>query len=256
MTGKCPVCGQVYENTNQTYCLSDGAPLVMAAVPPENTVSYLNAPGNAPNSIPTYQTPARKNNYLLIFGGIGILMIMLTIGVFAVVYFIVSQRKPTKPVNLANTSTQSTPAPFVSADKYKPELTMAINSANNAQTNAYATYDTTQLRNYYSGEALKSFTAEVENLKRGKIYQLSTLDDQQFEYFKVNDAGNEAEVRVVETWSSTVLQTPSKRCLAVYSAAKTPQTVYLKRSQTGWLVDATVYDTGIKRTPQPCPKKK
>lgn len=253
---KCPTCGRVYENDKQAYCLNDGTALLNANPTLEPTVEYSGSLNRQPFSAP--QPPiAKKSNALLILGGVGLMMFVLFIGVLLIVGLILNWKEKNDPANTANTNTQPTPVTLISTeDKYQPELKMAINSANNAQSNAYASYDTAALRNYYSGEALKSYMAEVENLKRAKIYQFSTLEGQQFEYFKVNDAATEAEVRVVETWSSTVYQTPSKKCLAYYAPTRTPQTVYLKKAQGGWMVDATVYDAGIKKTPRACPKAK
>lgn len=253
---RCPTCGRVYEDDRQVYCLNDGATLVRQNQTVEPTVEYAGSLNRQPFAA-AQPPPAKKSNSLLILGGVGLLMFILFIGVVLTVGIIISFKKQNNPVNTANGNTQPTPVTLASgSDRYQPELKMAINSANNAQSTAYASLDASLLNRYYSGEALKSYTTDVENLKKGKIFQISTMQDQQFQAFKVNDAGNEAEVKVTETWETNVFQVATRKCLLYYSPTRIPQTVYLKKAQSGWVVDATVYDPGIKKAPQPCPKKK
>lgn len=259
---KCPVCGSVYEDDRQVFCLNDGAALVRAENISEPTVQFGGSMNQqpyavaAPQNIPVQPPPRKKKSSLWILGGVGLLMFVLFIGVLLVVGLIINFRKQNNPVNTANVNSSPTPVTLTSTGKYEPELKMAINSANNAQSTAYASLDDSVLRNYYSGEALKSYTNDVATLKKSKLYQISTMQKQNFEYFKVNDAATEAEVRVTETWETKVYQIATRKCLLYYPPSPLPQTVYLKKSSGGWIVDSTVYEAGTKKEPQACPKQK
>lgn len=260
---KCPVCGSVYEDNKQIFCLNDGAALVRAENISTPTVQ-MGVSGNqhprsvsAAQNIPVGQPPRKSRASLWILGGVGLLMFTLFIGVMIVVGIIFSLKKDDKNTNTVGISASPTPLGLTSATgKYEPELKMAINSANNAQSTAYASLDNSILRTYYSGEALKTYTNDVAVLKKSKIYQISTMQKQDFEYFKVNNTGTEAEVRVTETWETSVYKLGTQNCLFYYPPTALPQTVYLKKSSSGWLIDSTVYEPGIKKEPQACPKKK
>lgn len=252
---KCSACGRIFDDDKLVYCLNDGAVLIDYNEPPP-TVQYNSSLNQQPySSSPAPRAPKKSNN-LLILGIVGVLMLGLFIGVLMVIGILVNLKND-KNANIANRRTSPTPVTLASnAEKLQPELKMAINSANFAQVTANSTYNTDALRNYYSGEALRSFQADAENLKKMKIYQVSTIKAQEFENFKVNETGTEAEVRVVETWETYIFQTPSRKCLGYLPPTPMPQTVYLKKSPRGWLVDATIHDNKTPATPQPCPKKK
>lgn len=260
---KCPVCGSVYEDNRLAYCLNDGAALVSADKTSAPTVQFGNSPPpppypvTAPQNFSAAPAPPKKKTAFWILGGVGVLMFVLFIGVLLVVGLIANYKKTGDPLNSNSANASPTPVGLTSTnDKYTPELKMAINSANNAQSTAYATLDPALLGNYYSGEALKAYANDVATLKKSKIYQISTMQKQDFEYFKVNEAATEAEVRVTETWESTVYRLGTRNCLLYYPPSPLPQTVYLKKSAAGWIVDSTVYETGAKKEPQACPKKK
>lgn len=260
---KCPVCGRVYEDNNQVFCLSDGTALVRAENSFTPTVqmgvsgNQYPRPVSAPQNIPVGQPPRKGKTSLWILGGVGLLIFTLFIGVLLVVGVILSFKKGDDPVNTSNVSASPTPVNLTTTTgKYEPELKMAINSANAAQSTAYATLDDSGLRNYYSGEALKSYVNDVATLKKSKIYQISTMQKQDFEYFRINNTGTEAEVRVTETWETNVYKIGTRNCLLYYPPTPLPQTVYLKKASGGWFVDSTVYEAGVKKEPQPCPKKK
>jgi hypothetical protein len=260
---KCPVCGSVYEDEKQVFCLNDGTALVRAEDISEPTVQVggsMNQPPYAVNTPRNYAAPPpsrKKKTAFWILGGVGVLIVFLFIGVLLVVGLLVNYKKTGDPLNSNSASASPTPVGLTSpGNNYEPALKMAINSANNAQSTAYASLDDSMLRTYYSGEALKTYTNDVATLKKSKIYQISTMQKQDFEYFKVNDAGTEAEVRVTETWETNVFQLSTKKCLLYYPPSPLPQTVYLKKAASGWMVDSTVYETGAKKAPQACPKKK
>lgn len=266
---KCPTCGRLYQDNLQKFCVEDGAPLVTVAPTADPTISFHNQPpATAP--IPQFQTmptvQAKKKSNVLLFAGIGAALLVLLIGAAGAIIFAVknSSDDPANTNTGVNISTgnlnangnrqktivQNSPD---ESDKYKPELTMAIKAADDAQINAYATYDATPMKTYYMGEALKSSLAQIDQLKKAKIYQSFVLEKQDFEYFKVNDAETDAEVRVVETWSSTVYQTPSNKCVEVYKSRPVPQNIYLKKNGTGWMVNVIVYDQAPPAQPAPCP---
>lgn len=252
---KCPTCGRVYEDDRQAYCLNDGTALFKADPTSTPTLNYTDSLNRQPYAAAA-PPPKKKSNTLLILGGVALLMVFLFVGVVITIVGIAAYKGGSNTANERNTNVKPTPVNIGSTkDNYIPELKMAINSANNAQSTAYASLDASLLRNYYSGEALKSYTNDVETLRKGKIYQVSTMQQQDFEYFKVNDAATEAEVRVTETWETTVFQTTTKKCLLYYPPSRIPQVVYLKKASGGWMIDSTVYDAGIKKQPQQCPKK-
>ena len=262
---KCPTCGRTYNDNKQTFCIIDGTLLVKS--PAENdTVSFYDAPPTIlpPQFAPVPDRTPKKRNNLLIFGGIAAAVLVLLVGLAAAVAIAVKMTSaPSKPIEPANVGIGNTggnngdkPVALVQtpSEKYKPELIMAIKSADDAQANANQSYDAAPLQAFYTGEALKSGLAQIDAFKKSKSFASSTLENQEFEYFKVNDEGTEAEVRVAETWTTILMQTPSNRCLAVYKSLRQPQNIYLKKTDTGWMVNVIVYDAGIKQVASRCPK--
>lgn len=254
---KCPNCGRVFDDDKLIYCMNDGGVLVNYAKSPPPTVQYSGSLGRQPLSAPPTPPSAKKNNSLWVLGGVAALMLVLFIGVIMIVGLVISFKNSANNADTANKNARPTPVTLVAgSEKIRPELKMAINSANAAQSAAYATYNTDALRDYYSGEALKAFLADVEMLKKNNIYQVSTMREQEFQDFKLNQTADEAEVRVVETWETRIYQTPSRKCLAYHPPRKMPQTVYLKKSPRGWMIDANIHENKTPAEPQPCPKKK
>lgn len=264
---KCPTCGRIYQDNLQKFCVEDGTLLVRISTSGDPTVSFYDLPQQNTAPIPQFQTmptmQAKKNSNFLLFGGIGAGVLILLIGAAAAVFLAVrmsadnpANANSNESVSTGNSNINTNQQKTVvqnSSEKYKPELMMAIKAADDAQINAYASYDVTPLKTYYMGEALKSSLAQIDQLKKAKIYQSFALEKQDFEYFKVNDAETDAEVRVIETWSSTVYQTPSNKCLEVYKSRPVPQNIYLKKTGTGWMVNVIVYDQGTPAQPSPCP---
>jgi hypothetical protein len=249
---KCPNCGRVYEDDAQIYCLNDGAALIDPTPPLSPTVNYSGSANTPPFNAPA----AKKKNHFWIIGGVAALMMFLFIGVLLIVGLIGVWKKNSNS-NATNGNAQPTPVTLTStADKYQPELKMAISGANTAEATSRATLNANGLEKYYSGEALKSIKTSVEQLKGLKMLQVAVIKSQDYEYFKVNEAGTEAEVRVVETWEVTSFRVPDAKCLSYNPPTRLPQVIYLKKASSGWMIDAVVPDQQVKTNPQPCPKKK
>jgi hypothetical protein len=131
-------------------------------------------------------------------------------------------------------------------------LISAIRQADGAEIEALRTLDTSPLYGFYTGEALRTELAGVQSLKANGVYQEATLEDQDFQDFKVDQGGSTAKVRVVETWRSVYYQASTGKCLQQEPSHKFPQTIHLKRSEKGWIVDAIIHDLDVV-TPKPLP---
>ena len=236
---KCPVCSRIYQDNALAFCVDDGARLVPVTASDRPTAPFRNAPPTSPVQ------PAKKNN-LLIFSGIGAAVAALFVGVIFVIFLAVKLNSSSgaNANQAANVQT--------STEKYTPELKMAIGRANDALALAFSNYDMAQVRQYFTGEALKSTVAQIELLQKSNMYRTSKLENQQFEYIKVNDAGTEAEIRVTDTRSSVFKEKKSGNCIAEVKSKKTPQVLFLKKTTAGWVIDSIVYDVIPDSTPLPC----
>jgi hypothetical protein len=148
----------------------------------------------------------------------------------------------------------STPAPTPDmVELHKPSLISAIRQADGAEIQAQRNLDATPLYSFYTGEALRMELAAIQDLRAADLFKDATLEDQDFQDFQVNQDGSTAKVRVIETWRSVYYQASTGKCVQQMPSRKLPQTIHLKRSEKGWIVDAVIHDLNVATTnPIPC----
>jgi hypothetical protein len=128
-------------------------------------------------------------------------------------------------------------------DRYRPSLKAAILLGDNAEIQAQRTLDPGSLYTIFTGEALKAELASIQNLTREGVYLVAELEDQDFQSFKVSADGRRAEVQLVETWSVIAYAVANQACGARFPSHQAPQTVFLERGTSGWLIYAIEQDS-------------
>jgi hypothetical protein len=273
---ECPRCRRKYSD-EWSYCLDDGA-LLSPIYDSEATVATPHQ-GKSRDLPPTiasqyrppvhpqpFGTPVQEHSRQIFAYLIGGVLALLLVGAgIAVLLF--SRRTPGSDVsvvpsaspqpNSTNKYPDSTPVikPTPTLDLVavnKPRLMSAIRLADQAEAEAERTLNPRLLYNSYQGEALKSELARVNDLKSKGIYQVEVLEDQQFEKFNVTPDGNNADVRVTETWSTANYSASNGQCLNKTPSHKVPQTIYLEHGSNGWLVDSIDFDKTEPVKPVPC----
>jgi hypothetical protein len=158
-----------------------------------------------------------------------------------------------KPVSFASPIQiqSSTPTPDLVA-LHKARLMSAIRLADNAQIDAVRTLDPAPLYKVFTGEALRSHLAEIENLKSTGKVVVTRLENQQFQSFKVSPDGLRAEVRLIETWSGTVYLGSTQQCHGQIPSYQVPQTVFLELKEDVWVVDTETLDHSTEPVMVPC----
>jgi hypothetical protein len=128
----------------------------------------------------------------------------------------------------------------------------AIRLADYAQIDAVRTLDPAPLYKVFTGEALRSHLAEIENLKSTGKVVVTRLENQQFQSFKVSPDGLRAEVRLIETWSGTVYLGSTQQCHGQIPSYQVPQTVFLELKEDVWVVDTETLDYSTEPVMVPC----
>jgi hypothetical protein len=215
------------------------------------------SPYQAPPSYPSLQPPVqprRKSGFARVFG---VILVLLLAGVGIVALIKSQMPSASLTTGASEPSVQVSPQQLAPTRDlvatHKARLISAIRLADQAEIESQRTLDPRPLYNVYQGEALKSELAQIQSLKSNGVFVDSRLEKQQFQSFKVSDDEKHAEVRVVETWSSTVYSLSTQECLNRIPRHDAPQTILLEHGENGWLVDAINHDrTGSDIEPVPC----
>jgi hypothetical protein len=117
---------------------------------------------------------------------------------------------------------------------------------------AYRTLDPTRLYKVVTGEALRSNLAEIESLKSQGVFEVSRLENQQFQSFKIKPDGLRAEVRVIETWNSTIHFISTQQGYGRIPSHQVPQTIFLELKEDVWVVDTVTHDRFTSPDMVPC----
>jgi CHAT domain len=149
------------------------------------------------------------------------------------------------------TPTRAPVEPPALTDSVRAELVATIRRGDDAEIQAYRTLDPTPLNEVYSGEALAMALAALQVLAGTGMAAVNQLHDQEFESFSLSRDGRRAEVRLTETWSSTIYLTATQQCVAQLPRHKAPQTLFLERRGGGWIIYAAK-DHGPEPVPGPC----
>lgn len=209
-------------------------------------------------SAPVTAAPAKSNKLLyIILGAVAGIVLLIVIA-----NLVVPDKKPyTPPINndYGNTMPDSAkplivqePATATLTEGIKAELISAIRLANNAEINAYSTLNPNALYNSYTGEALKQALTNLEQLKTNGLLFAATMEKQEFKSFKLGDDGTEANVKSVETWSGTYYYASTSTCYGKIPSHRASQSVYLKKSENGWIITSIVHDNPNAPETVPC----
>lgn len=156
-----------------------------------------------------------------------------------------------KPVSFASPLQSSTPTPDLVA-MHRSRLMSAIQLADDAQIQALRSLDPAPLYEVFTGEALRSHVAAIENLKSQGLVAVFRLENQQFQSFKVSADGLRAEVQLIETWSYTVYSASTRQCHGHIPSHPIPQTIFLERKEDVWVVDTETLDPSPEPAMVPC----
>ena len=264
----CPTCRQIYQDAAQVFCTNDGSELVSGGLP---------AAAQTSNQLPPPQFAgagkANGNRSPLLYAGVALIGLVLMVGLLTIVGAAVfyssssrtaatsdEQSPPDTDIDLETESrtankTRDERAAELLAEQ-KPRLITAIGAAYDAQIEAARNYNTDAFDQYFSGEALRKMTTDVERLKRIKSFALITMENIDYESFKLNEDGTEAAVRVSDAVNVVIYLAANKRCLGQYTAkTKVPIELTMKRHSAGWKIDAIVDENNQQHKLLPCPKK-
>ena len=127
------------------------------------------------------------------------------------------------------------------ASSVQASLEAAIRHADTAEIQAQRELDERYLYPLYTGKALQDELAEIQDLRKSKIVGVMHLDGQVFDSFSVDPEGLRAAVHLVETWSGAYYSTESEKCLSRLPRHRTPQTIFLQRTATAWMIDSITF---------------
>ena len=117
------------------------------------------------------------------------------------------------------------------------DIVAAVKSADAAEVKAVSNLNPTPLYSAYTGPALARELSEVNTLKAAHRTQEDQLTSQEFSGFKKSTDGSEAQVDVTEKWNTTIYSEPGHTIVNPKTASVSPQTVFLKRTHNGWIVE-------------------
>ena len=138
------------------------------------------------------------------------------------------------------------------SESIKPSLISAIRLADQVEADAFRTLNASLLYKAYVGEALRTEQNSLNTLKDDGVYQISTLEGQSFQSFKVSADKSRAEVRVIETWSTVVYRVGTDECVQKFASHPAPQTIHLVRGDNVWMVENIVHELDTQATEIPC----
>jgi hypothetical protein len=216
-------------------------PSAPPSVPP---LPFPSPPPPGPPS-PTYSQPASKQSipFPLLFVGALLLLLVLGGGNRLLV------ARKAKPVETP-TGTPANPTaapPFIASPSAPPmdpapadeaSLKTAIRLADAAEIQALSTLDPAPLSQAYTGEALRSELKKLLELKAKGLYVQAHLDNQEVQSIQVSPDASRADVKVIETWSTTFYSTATRQVTQSKTGLSEPQIISLVRSNGNWLVYA------------------
>jgi len=197
--------------------------------------------------------PAKSNKVLYIVigavAGIILLAVIANMSSSDNSYTPPTETSPTTSTVPAAVETETTPG---ISEAVKAELISAIRLADNAEINAYFSLSPAALYASYTGEALKTLLSEIETLKNNDLFASQTLDHQEFQAFNLTTDGQEADVKLEETWTTMYSRISTQQCFSKVPATKYPQTIYLKKTAYGWIITTIVMGNVAKTDAIPC----
>ena len=217
-----------------------------------------------PTPIPRVPVQPKRKNSCLVFALGAIVAVGALVFFLVVLGFLAASNQntnggeeQTQPTPISRSDDTARPVSIAAPTPdlvaiHKPRLISAIRQADNAEIYAYHTLDPAPLYKVVTGEALRSYLTRIESLQSQGIFEVSHLENQQFQSFNVTPDGLRAEVRVIETWSSTVHLISTRQCYGQFPSHQFPQTIFLELKDDVWVVDTVTHDGVTSPEMVPC----
>jgi hypothetical protein len=138
------------------------------------------------------------------------------------------------------------------AEVYGPQLKSAVDLACGAQIQAVRELNESPLAQIFKGTALKSRSAVIDSLRKGGVFALAQRDGISYGEITVDPDERHARVHFTPTWELVFFSVAYQRCVWRWAPYEVPQTMDLERSDSGWMVDAVVFDNDATPAKQPC----
>ena len=134
----------------------------------------------------------------------------------------------------------------------REEIIRALRRADRAEVEALRTLSEEPLDDAFTGAALATDVERVRRDRRTGAYDENTLLDFSLRSFAVLPGRTRARAEVVESWTTTRRSTATNECLSRTPRHEAPQTVFLVRRESSWLVDSIAFGATDGLTSDPC----
>ena len=132
---------------------------------------------------------------------------------------------------------------FMTEDSIK----LAIENASQHEVRAKRYFDTTTLKMYYEGEALRSVQAAINFLEQYGEFRECKIR-RQYHNLDIEKSERQAEIDMTEDWNCASYSVENGNCLAQYaSTVNIRQAVLLKLRASGWMVNTIKFADANKR---------
>ncbi len=138
------------------------------------------------------------------------------------------------------------------AKVYGPQLKGAFDLACAAEIQAVQDLNESPLSKIYRGAALKMHSAEVEDLRGKGVFALARRKGISYGKITVDPDERHALIHVTPVWELVFVSGYTRQCVGRWAPYEAPQTVDLERTESGWMVNATVFDSDKPQVTQPC----
>ena len=137
-------------------------------------------------------------------------------------------------------------------EEEKASLETAIKYGDATEAEAFEKLDASILSRAFTGEKLRGSITEINRLIEQRLYQVSELQNQEFQGFKISPDGLKAEVQVTETWNTVYYSADTNECAGKLPATAMPQTIYLEKVGDVWMQYNIIFDNATQPQLLPC----
>jgi hypothetical protein len=163
------------------------------------------------------------------------------------------QPTPAQPTSVPGTIPVGMNTSPTNLEAEKAAVMNAINLVGIIEAQALFDLDPTPLNKIFSGEALKIETTIIDNLKKNNQYYVSVRHNIRYEEINISSDGTQTEAYVVPTWEIKLYSSATKQCVAYIPPTELPQTIYLEKTSSGWIITAIAYDDSQESLWVACP---
>ncbi len=149
----------------------------------------------------------------------------------------VENTPPTPPINPQDDNN------FMTEDSIK----LTIEKASQHEVRAKRTFNTTTLKMFYEGEALRSVLAAIKFLEKYGEFRECKVS-RQYHNIDIDKRKRQADIDMTEAWNCASYSVENGNCLAQYaSTINSRETVLLKLRASGWMVNTIKFAEANKR---------